>query len=228
MSDKHSERLVFLFDVDNTLLDNDRVKADMQAGLLKLLGKRGAARFWKLYEEVRKEMDVVSYPETLKRFAEGWEDKEIAEKAATLLNGWPYKDYLYPGSLPALEHVSKLGEVGILSDGDGDYQPRKIANAGLTAAVGGPADVLIYTHKDQCFEDVMLRLPGRHYVLVEDKEKLLAAAKEFMGWQVTTVWVKQGHYAHDPQHYRKPDPDIVLENIGELCKLGKDDFQPVK
>jgi FMN phosphatase YigB (HAD superfamily) len=226
MSDKHAERLVFLFDVDNTLLDNDRTKADMQAALLKMLGERGSERFWKLYEEVRKELDVVSYPETLKRFAEGWREQEIAEQAADLINNWPYKEYLYPGSLPALKHVTQLGEVAILSDGDGDYQPRKIANAGLTEAVGGPADVLIYTHKDECFEDVMRRLPGRHYVLVEDKEKLLAAAKEFIGDRVTTVWVKQGHYAHDPQHYRKPDPDITLDSIGDLCKLGKDDFRP--
>jgi FMN phosphatase YigB (HAD superfamily) len=224
MSDKHTDRLVFLFDVDNTLLDNDRVKKDMQAALLKLLGERGSAQFWKLYEDVREELDVVSYPETLKRFAEGWEEKEVARKAADLLNNWPYKEYLYPGSLDALRHVTRLGEVAILSDGDDDYQPRKIASAGLTEAVGGAADVLIYVHKDQFFHDVMRRLPGRHYILVEDKEKLLAAAKEFMGDRVTTVWVKQGHYAHDPQHYRKPDPDIVLERIEDLRKLDKDDF----
>lgn len=226
MSDNHAERLVFLFDVDNTLLDNDRVKADMQSALLKLLGEDGSKRFWELYEEVRKELDVVNYPETLKRFAEGWKEKKVAEKAVELLNNWPYKEYLYPGSMAALEHVTKLGEVGILSDGDSDYQPRKIASAGLTEAVGGPADVLIYVHKDQCFEDVMRRLPGRHYVLVEDKEKLLAAAEEFMGDHVTTVWVKQGHYAHDPSQYRKPDPDITIEKIGDLCKLEKDDFYP--
>lgn len=221
---KEEGHLVFLFDVDNTLLDNDRSKADMQAALLEMLGENGAARFWELYEAVRGELDVVSYPETLKRFAHGWRDKEVAERAAELINNWPYTEYLYPNTLAALEHVSRLGEVGILSDGDEDYQPRKIANAGLTHAVGGPADVLIYTHKEQCFEDVMRRLPGRQYVLVEDKEKLLASAKEFMGWQVTTVWVKQGHYAHDPKYYREPDPDIVLERIGDLCGLGREDF----
>lgn len=225
MSNKReTQDLVFLFDVDNTLLDNDRSKQDMQAALLKLLGEDGARRFWELYEEVRKELDVVSYPETLKRFAHGWKDKVVAQKAADLINNWPYKEYLYPGTLPALKYLSQIGEIGIVSDGDEDYQPRKIANAGLTDAVGGPADVLIYTHKETCFEDVMRRLPGRHYVLVEDKEKLLAAAKEFMGDSVTTVWVKQGHYAHDPAHYRKPDPDIVLESIGDLCNLNKPDF----
>lgn len=224
MGNKQEQDLVFLFDVDNTLLDNDRAKRDMQAALLKLLGEDGAKRFWQLYEDVRKELDVVSYPETLKRFAKGWKDREIAQKAADLINHWPYREYLYPGSLPALEYLTDLGEIGIVSDGDEDYQPRKIANAGLTDAVGGPADVLIYTHKETCFEDVMRRLPGRHYVLVEDKEKLLAAAKEFMGDRVTTIWVRQGHYANDPAQYRKPDPDIVLESIGDLRNLCKSDF----
>ena len=224
MLDKQTSHIVFLFDVDNTLLDNDRSKANMQTELLRLLGDKGSKRFWELYEEVREEMDVVSYPETLERFAHDWKDKEVARKAADLIDNWPYKEYVYPGSLPALKYLTKIGEVGILSDGDSDYQPRKIANAGLTEAVGGPADVLIYTHKETCFEDVMKRLPGRHYVLVEDKEKLLASAKEFMGDRVTTVWVKQGHYAHDPKAYRKPDPDIVLEKIGDLCALEKSDF----
>ena len=228
MPDKQTSHIVFLFDVDNTLLDNDRSKADMQAELLRLLGEKGSKRFWELYEEVREELDVVSYPETLERFAHDWKDKEVARKAADLIDNWPYKEYLYPGSLPALKYLTKIGEVGILSDGDSDYQPRKIANAGLTEAVGGPADVLIYTHKETCFEDVMKRLPGRHYVLVEDKEKLLASAKEFMGDRVTTVWVKQGHYAHDPKAYRKPDPDIVLEKIGDLCYLKKSDFMNAK
>jgi len=219
---------VFLFDVDNTLIDNDAAKADIKMALHKLLGPEGDARFWELYEEVRKELDVVDYPETLRRFADNWDDKVVAEKAADLINNWPYRKYLYPGTLLALEYLGKLGNTAILSDGDEDYQPRKIANAGLTHAVGGPADVLIYTHKETCFEDVMQRLPGKHYVLVEDKERLLAAAKEFMGDEVTTVWVKQGHYAHDPKHYRKPDPDITLNSISDLRKLKKEDFVPDK
>jgi FMN phosphatase YigB (HAD superfamily) len=224
MTDKPTSRLVFLFDVDNTLLDNDRSKADMQRALLEMLGEDGAQRFWHLYEEVRKELDVVSYPETLRRFAEGWKEREVAERAADLINNWPYTDYLYPGTMAALEHCSRFGDVGILSDGDSDYQPRKIANAGLTDAVGGPADVLIYTHKDQCFEDVMRRLPGRQYVLVEDKQNLLAAAERFMDWHVTTVWVRQGHYADDPKYREEPNPDFTLDSIGDLTRLTKDDF----
>ncbi len=224
MADKQKFGLVFLLDVDNTLLDNDRVKADMQAALLRLLGKQGSERFWALYEEVRKELDVVSYPETLKRFADSWEAKQVAEKAAALINNWPYRDYVYPGAFAALKYLTTLGEVAVLSDGDEDYQPRKIASAGLTQAVGGPADVLIYTHKETCFEDVMRRLPAEHYVLVDDKEKILAGAKKFMDYCLTTVWVKQGHYAHDPKQYTTPDPDIAVDHIGQLRDLNKQAF----
>jgi FMN phosphatase YigB (HAD superfamily) len=215
--------LVFLLDVDNTLLDNDSAKKEMQARLHEILGRDGAERFWELYEEVRKELDVVDYPETLRRFAHGWKDKLVAEKASDLINNWPYGKYVYPGALAAIEHLSELGEVAILSDGDEDYQPRKIANAGLAEAVG-PEDLLIYTHKETCFEDVMYRLPAEHYVLVDDKEKILAGAKEFMGDCLTTVWVRQGHYAHDPAQYRKPDPDITIEKIADLRMLDKQDF----
>ncbi len=224
MGGKEQRDLAFLLDVDNTLLDNDRSKADMQAALLRLLGEQGVRRFWQLYEQVRHQLDVVSFPETLKRFADSYEDRVVAGQVADLINHWPYHRYLYPDSLRAVRCLSQMGEVAILSDGDEDYQPRKIANAGLTEAVGGPADVLIYTHKETCFEDVMARLPATHYVLVDDKEPILAGAKEFMGDRLTTVWVRQGHYAADPRQYRKPDPDIVIDSIGELCNLSKDDY----
>ncbi len=216
--------LVFLLDVDNTLIDNDRVKSDMQSQLLQVLGKDGSDRFWALYEEVRKELDVVDFPVTLQRFATDWKDKAVAEKATALLNSWPYKDYLYPGTMTALEHLSELGEVAILSDGDTDFQPRKIASAGLTEAVGGPADVLIYTHKETCFEDVMQRIPADHYVLVDDKEKILAGAKDFMKDCLTTVWVKQGHYAADPAFYRKPDPDRTIDHIADISAITREGF----
>jgi FMN phosphatase YigB (HAD superfamily) len=223
MRAKPERELVFLLDVDNTLLDNDRAKAEMEAGLLKVLGEEGARRFWELYEEVRKELDVVSYPETLRRFATEWKEKSQAREAARLVNKMPYAQYLFPGTLEAIRCLESMGEVAILSDGDPVYQPLKIASAGLAGAVG-LEDVLIYTHKETCFEDVMRRLPGHHYVLVDDKEKILALAKEQLGDKLTTVWVKQGHYAHDPTQYRKPDPDITIEKIGDIRKLSKADF----
>ncbi len=223
MHAKHERELVFLLDVDNTLLDNDRAKADMEARLLEILGKEGSKRFWELYEEVRKELDVVSYPEVLRRFQSEWKDKAASKRAVGLISNWPYKEYVYPGSLPAIRCMEALGEVAILSDGDEIYQPRKIVVSGLAEAVGLD-DVFIYTHKETCFDDVMRRMPGRHYVVVDDKEKILALAKEQLGDKLTTVWVKQGHYAHDLTQYRKPDPDIIIESIGDICKLSKADF----
>jgi FMN phosphatase YigB (HAD superfamily) len=215
-------RLVFLFDVDNTLLDNDRSKNDMSAALHEILGDEGDKRFWELYEQVRKEMDVVSYPETLKRFAGSWKDAAVVEKAAQLINDWPYGDYLYPDALAVVRHVSEMGEVAIVSDGDTEYQPRKIANAGLAEAVGH--DVLIFTHKQESLHHVTDMLPGCHYIMVDDKESVLADAEDVLGQRLTTVWVKQGHYARDPKYYRKPDPDIVLDSIGEVCSLSRNDF----
>jgi FMN phosphatase YigB (HAD superfamily) len=217
--------LVFLLDVDNTLIDNDRAKNDIQAALLKRLGPDGAARFWALYEEVRKETEVVNYPETLRRFAHTYHDQNIAAQVADLINNWPYKDYLYPDTLPALQYLTTLGEVAILSDGDADYQPRKIASAGLTHAVGGPADVLVFIHKVDKLEDIMERIPGRHYVFVDDKEYLLAGFKETLGDKATTLWVKQGHYAADPTQYKKPDPDLAVDHIGGLCEISKEAFE---
>ena len=216
-------RLVFLFDVDNTLLDNDRSKKDMAKALHEVLGDEGEKHFWELYEQVRKEMDVVSYPETLKRFADSWEDAVVAEKAAKLINEWPYGDYLYPGALDVVKHVSRMGEVAIVSDGDTDYQPRKIVNAGLAEAVGHE-DVLIFTHKQESLHKVTEMLPGCHYVMVDDKELVLADAEKVLGPKLTTVWVKQGHYATDPKYYKKPDPDIVIDNIGELLNFDREDF----
>lgn len=216
--------LQFLLDVDDTLLNNDQVKADIGAALTRMLGEKGAQRFWEFYEQVRQEYDVVDYPQTLKRFTESWQDKKAARQAADLINNWPYDRYLYPGTLSAIRCIAQLGRVDIVSDGDADYQSRKIARSELEEAVGGPGHVHIYIHKEGSFPDLMSKLPARHYVLVDDKEPILAHAKQLEDGLFTTVWVKQGHYANDPAQYAKPDPDITLDNISQLCDLGRDDF----
>jgi FMN phosphatase YigB (HAD superfamily) len=215
--------LVFFFDVDNTLLDNDRVKADMKAQLQDVLGPEGSARFWELYEAVRKETGVVSYPLTIKRFEDDWPDKVAAYRAANVVNGMPYEDYVYPGTLAVLARVSGMGDVAVLSDGDPEYQPQKIARAGL-ASIVGHADVLVFVDKQEHFLALMQQLPAQHYVLVDDKESILANAKTIMGDKLTTVWVQQGHYAHDPSLFRDPPPDITLASIGDMIKLKKSDF----
>jgi FMN phosphatase YigB (HAD superfamily) len=223
MSTNSMKELMFFFDVDNTLLDNDRVKADMKAQLLEVLGPEGSVRFWELYEAVRKELGVVSYPVTIKRFEDDWPDKVAAYRAANIVNGMPYEDYLYPGTIAALARVSGMGGVAILSDGDPEYQPRKIARAGL-ARIVGYKDVLVFVDKQEHLLALIQQLPARHYVLVDDKEAILANAKVIMGDKLTTVWVQQGHYAHDPSLYRDPAPDITLAGIGDLCQLKKGAF----
>jgi FMN phosphatase YigB (HAD superfamily) len=223
MNAKAPRELMFFFDVDNTLLDNDRAKADMEAQLMEVLGQGGSKRFWELYEEVRKEGGVVSYPRTIARFEEEWPDKVAAYHAANIVNGLPYEEYLFPGTVAALRRVSGMGDVAILSDGDPEYQPRKIARAGLSRIVGYK-DVLVFVDKQEELLGLMQQLPARHYVLVDDKESILANAKTIMGEKLTTVWVQQGHYAHDPKFYREPAPDITLASIGDLCNLKKSDF----
>jgi FMN phosphatase YigB (HAD superfamily) len=223
MATQPKQEIVFLLDVDDTLLDNDKVKADIAARLEEMLPPEGTQLFWQIYEEVRKELSVVNYPETLKRFAERWPDKAAAQQIADMINNWPYREYVYPGAIESIRHMESMGNAAILSDGDLLYQPHKIVSAGLADLVG-PDDVLIYTHKEQCFADVRHRLPADHYVLVDDKEEILARSKELFGNDMTTVWVKQGHYANDPTRYRKPDPDIVLDRIGDIVKLSKGQF----
>jgi len=223
MSAKAPRELMFFFDVDNTLLDNDRAKADMEAQLLEVLGQAGSKRFWELYEEVRKQEGVVSYPKTIARFEQEWPAKVAAYHAANIVNGLPYEEYLFPGTIAALRRVSGMGDVAILSDGDSEYQPRKIARAGLSRIVGFK-DVLVFVDKQEQLLALMQQLPARHYVLVDDKESILANAKTIMGEKLTTVWVQQGHYAHDPKFYREPTPDITLASIGDLTILKKSAF----
>jgi FMN phosphatase YigB (HAD superfamily) len=141
------------------------------------------------------------------------------------VNGLPYEEYLFPGTIAALKRVSGMGDVVILSDGDPEYQPRKIARAGLAKIVGYD-DVLVFLNKQEHLLELTEELPAQHYVLVDDKESILAGAKAILGDKLTTVWVQQGHYADDPKFYREPAPDITLANIGDLSNLKKSDFWP--
>ena len=181
MTAKSPRELMFFFDVDNTLLDNDRAKADMEAQLLGVLGQEGSKRFWELYEEVRKEGGVVSYPKTIARFEEEWPDKVAAYHAANIVNGLPYEEYLFPGTVAALRRVSGMGDVAILSDGDPEYQPRKIARAGLSRIVGFK-DVLVFVDKQEQLLGLMQQLPAQYYVLVDDRNRYWLTRRQ--------LWVK--------------------------------------
>ncbi|HEV8534896.1 MAG TPA: HAD family hydrolase [Candidatus Limnocylindria bacterium] len=206
--------LVFLFDVDNTLLDNDRAKGDLERAIRDLVGRDRAARFWSLYEEVRREMGVVDYPETLRRFRRAYRDEPPVADVDRAVLDLPYDRYLYPGALDVIARLWTRGEPAIFSDGDRVYQPMKIARAGLFNAVRG--NVLVYEHKEGRLAEVQIRFPAEQYAHIDDKAALLARTKAGLGARVTTVHVRQGHYAAEEAD---PPPDIAVDCIADLLML---------
>jgi FMN phosphatase YigB (HAD superfamily) len=214
-------KLVFLLDVDNTLLDNDFVKDDFTRHMQGFLKPQDEKRFWDVYEQVRLEVDVVDFPLTLERFHRDFKDEPAFNRLAHLLNDYRFDRHLYPHALETVIHLRTLGETVVVSDGDTVFQPRKIREAGITEAVGG--QVFIYTHKERSISEVLDRVPGDRYVMVDDKRRILASLKASYPDKFTTVHVLQGHYAHADQGL-KPEPDIEVSTIGELRPLTAQDF----
>jgi FMN phosphatase YigB (HAD superfamily) len=210
-----SSRTVFLFDVDNTLIDNDRVAADLQLHLQKKVGEGCAQRYWQIFEDLRTELGYADYLGALQRYRmELPRDPQLLEVSYFMVN-YPFANRLYPESLDAVAHARKLGLPVILSDGDVVFQPRKVDRSGLYEEFNG--HVLIYVHKEQELDDVEEKYAAKHYVMVDDKVRVLAALKKHWGRRVTTVFPRQGHYAHDCALVAQfPKPDITLERIGEL------------
>jgi FMN phosphatase YigB (HAD superfamily) len=209
------QKVVFLFDVDNTLLDNDRVQDDLRNHLEREFGAETRDRYWAIFEEMRAEAGYTDYLGALQRYRlEDMCDPRLLMMSSFLVD-YPFANRLYPGSLDALEHGRAWGETVILSDGDVVFQPRKVQRSGLWEAVEGR--VLIYIHKEQMLDDVELRYPARHYVMVDDKLRILAAMKRIWGNRLTTIWPRQGQYALDPQVIATyPPPDLAIERIGDL------------
>ncbi len=215
------QSVVFLFDVDNTLLDNDALQGQLASYLTSSLGAAAGTRYWELFEQLRVQLGYADYLGTLERLRlERLGDPALLQAAFFLLD-YPFASRLYPGTLSALARCAQLGTTVILSDGDAVFQPLKIRGAGLWQAVGGR--VLIYVHKEQMLADVARRYPAAHYVLVDDKVRILDAVKQAWDAQVTTVFPRQGHYALDAAEVaRHRPPDLALGSIGELasCSLG--------
>lgn len=208
--------VVSLFDVDNTLLDNDRVVADMMRYLDAEVGHERQQRYWAIFEDLRKELGYADYLGALQRYrVENPRDSHLLAVSSFLVN-YPFANRLFPNSLDALERFRQWGPVVILSDGDVVFQPRKIERSGLQEAVD--SNILIYVHKELELDDVERRYPAEHYVLVDDKVRILDAVKKSWGDRVTTVFPRQGHYARDEKEvakYRKPD--VTVERIGDLA-----------
>lgn len=216
----HEHRLVFLLDVDNTLLDNDALKAYIGRQIESLVGARLAQRFWVLYEEVRQERDFVDYPETLARFVREQVEAAKPEQLRELFEALPFAEFVYPGVMETLQHLRSLGTAVILSDGDQVFQPRKIRRSGLEAAVGG--NVLIYVHKEHELVHVFARYPADHYVVVDDKPRILSRLEEDCPSTFTTIFVLQGHYAREGEY--SPAPDITIHRIAELSSFSRAQF----
>ncbi len=207
--------VVFLFDVDNTLLDNDRVTADLRRFLEREVGRERAGRYWAIFEELRVELGYADYLGALQRYRiECPYDSHLLSVSTYLVN-YHFANRLFPNSLDVIEHCKQWGPVVILSDGDVVFQPRKVERSGLFEAVEG--QILIYVHKEKELADVERRYPADHYVMVDDKLRILAAMKKSWGRRLTTVFPRQGHYALDAAEVSKYTPaDITVERIGDL------------
>jgi FMN phosphatase YigB (HAD superfamily) len=207
--------LVFLLDVDNTLLDNDAVSDDLRRHLLDTFGSECQGEYWRIFEELRRELGYADYLGALQRYRlDHPRDPQVVGVSLFLL-GYPFAGRLYPRALEAVARLRRQAPVVILSDGDAVFQPHKVERSGLWAAVGG--QVLIYIHKEQVLDDVERRYPARHYVMVDDKLRILTAMKRIWRDRVTTVFVRQGHYAVDREILDAyPPADVTLDRIGDL------------
>jgi len=206
---------VFLFDVDNTLLDNDRVTDDLRAHLEREVGQERSHHYWRIFEQLRDELGYADYLGALQRYRSEYpHDLHLLTVSRFLIN-YPFANRLFPGSLDAIRHVERWGTPVLLTDGDVVFQPRKVDRSGLFEAVQGR--VLIYVHKQDELADVEARHPASHYFVVDDKLHILTAIKKIWGARVTTVFVRQGHYARDPKILSScPPANLAIERIGDL------------
>ncbi|MDE1181007.1 HAD family hydrolase [Paraburkholderia sp.] len=207
--------VVFLFDVDNTLLDNDHVISDLRSHLTEAFGAACSDRYWQLFEALRSELGYADYLGALQRYrGENESDTRLLQMSAFLIN-YPFPERVYPGAFDAIGYAREAGPTVIVSDGDVVFQPRKIERAGLWKAFDGR--VMIFIHKERMLRAIEAAYPARHYVMIDDKLRILTAMKEQWGDRLTTVFVRQGHYAHDTEAIADfPAADLTIETIAEL------------
>ena len=210
--------LVFLLDVDNTLLDNDRIVADLGEHLAREFGDESRDRYWEIFEALRMELGYADYLGALQRYRIGALNDPRLLCMSSFLVDYPFAERLYPDALDVIAHLRHLGPTVILTDGDVVFQPRKVQHSGLWDAVEGR--VLIYQHKEQMLDAIEQHYPARRYIMVDDKLRILATMKKVWGERLTTVFPRQGHYALDPENGAAyPSADITIEHIGELADV---------
>jgi len=213
-----SDQTVFCFDVDNTLVDNDRIQADMASHLERAIGAERNRHYWELFEELRTQLGYADYLGALQRYRiEFPRDFHILAVSEFLIS-YPFANRLYPNSLDAVDYCRQSGATVIVSDGDVVFQPLKVHRSGLHEAFDG--NVLIYIHKEFELDDIAARYPAAHYVFIDDKVRILSAVKKVWGERVTTVFPRQGHYALDSAELAKyPAPDVAIDRIGAILDL---------
>ena len=216
--------VIFLLDVDNTLLDNDRFAADLGDRLEQAFGAPERARYWAIFGRLREQLGLADYLGTLQAFRAGLDDHPDLLAMSEFLLEYPFAARLFPRALEAVAHLRTLGRPAVLSDGEVVFQPRKIQRSGIWEAVEGR--VMIYVHKERVLDHMQQRYPANHYVMVDDKPNLLAAMKSTLKDRLTTVFVRQGHYALATESNSvDPAPDMTIERIGDLINHNLPDFQ---
>ena len=215
---------IFLLDVDNTLLDNDRFAADLGDRLEQAFGAPERARYWAIFGRLRDQLGLADYLGSLQAFRTGLDDHPDLLAMSEFMLEYPFRARLFPRALEAIGHLGTIGRPVVLSDGDIVFQPRKIQRSGIWDAVEGR--VMIYLHKERVLDHMQQRYPARHYVMVDDKPNLLAAMKSILKGKLTTVFVRQGHYGLAAESNSvDPAPDMVIERIGDLIDHPLSDFQ---
>ena len=213
-----SPTVVVLFDVDNTLLDNDQVTADLKQHLEQEVGPAHEQEYWRILEELREELGYADYLGALQRYRLAYPHDSHLVAVSRFLVNYPFSDRLFPRALDVVRHARQWGRTVILTDGDAVFQPLKIEQSGILSAV--EEQVLIYVHKELELKDVEQRYPADHYVLVDDKLRILTAVKAHWGARVTTVFPRQGHYARDPEALRTfPAADLAIDRIADLLTV---------
>ena len=218
-----AQGIVFLLDVDNTLLDNDRFADDLDARLEQDFGRTGRDHYWAIYARLREQLGYADYLGTLQIFRTGLDDHPALLEMSAFLLEYPFAQRLYPRALETIAHLATLGAPVILSDGDVVFQPRKVQRSGIHDAVAGR--VSIYIHKQGALDAVQRHHPAAHYVMVDDKPQILAAMKQALGARLTTIFVRQGHYAlASAETVIDPAPDLSIERIEQLIELDPTHF----
>jgi FMN phosphatase YigB (HAD superfamily) len=204
------------------LLDGDRIVTDLRDHLKREFGDACAKRYWTIFDRLREELGYVDYLGALQRYRldveRGGPDEQRLLMMSSFLIDYPFADRLYPRALEVIKHLNALGTTVILTDGDVVFQPRKLQRSGLWDAVDGRA--LVYVHKEKMLDAVQRHYPAHHYVMVDDKLRILSSMKSFWRGRLTTIFPRQGHYALDAEAVAAyPVADITIEHIGEIADL---------